>query len=409
MAQYGTLITNIGLAQIANAQITQSKVGLEYIALGDGNGAHYVPTQNQTALVHEVWRGPIAELSIDPTNSNRIIIDAVIPVTAGGFTIREIGIFDDKNQLIAIGQYPEKYKPQLSEGVSEETVVHFVIETNNAEVVKLTIDPTVIIASRNYVDGKVAQVQAELTEHSGQIATTEKLGHIKPDGTTISVDPETGVASANLGDPVYQLTDGAYAKNFAGNLNDLVESGLYFIKKGALNLPPNAPVFVDGFLVEVAVAEDASSPTNISVVQTVELYGITDASAKTYKRRGYHHIGLLWRWGDWVEGVSKLQENFVQAVLTAGTQDPTYPISYYKDSLGRVYVEGQARADTAGMIAFVMPVGYRPAIATQVVIPQTTNPTGLKTMTLQANGYFTSIQYTPSSNVSFNFSYRAGA
>lgn len=177
MAQYGTIITNIGLAQIANAQITQTKVGLEYIALGDGNGAHYVPKQNQTALVHEVWRGPIAELSIDPTNSNRIIIDAVIPVTAGGFTIREIGIFDDKNNLIAVGQYPEKYKPQLSEGVSEETLIHFVIETNNADVVKLTIDPTVIIASRNYVDGKVAQVQTALTEHSGHDVLSENGAH----------------------------------------------------------------------------------------------------------------------------------------------------------------------------------------------------------------------------------------
>lgn len=210
MAQYGTIITNIGLAQIANAQITQTKVGLEYIALGDGNGAHYVPKQNQTALVHEVWRGPIAELSIDPTNSNRIIIDAVIPVTAGGFTIREIGIFDDKNNLIAIGQYPEKYKPQLSEGVSEETIIHFVIETNNADVVKLTIDPTVIIASRNYVDGKVAQVQTALTEHSEQIATTEKLGHIMPDGITIKVDPVTGVASgaSTIDTSKFVLTDG---------------------------------------------------------------------------------------------------------------------------------------------------------------------------------------------------------
>jgi len=203
VAQYGTIITNIGLAQIANAQITQTKVGLEYIALGDGNGAHYVPTQNQTKLVHEVWRGPIAELSIDPTNSNRIIIDAVIPVTAGGFTIREIGIFDDKNQLIAIGQYPEKYKPELSEGVSEETLIHFVIETNNADVVKLTIDPTVIIASRNYVDGKVGQVQAALTEHSAEIATTEKLGHIKPDGETIEVDPVSG--TIKIKDSVWSL------------------------------------------------------------------------------------------------------------------------------------------------------------------------------------------------------------
>ncbi len=175
MAQYGTLITNIGLAQIANAQITQSKVGLEYIALGDGNGAHYVPTQNQKALVNEVWRGPISELSIDPTNDNRIIVDGVIPVTAGGFTIREIGIFDDKNQLIAVGQYPEKYKPELSEGVSEETIIHFVIETNNADVVKLTIDPTVIIASQKYVDGKMAAHTALNKTDAHQIKNIEGL------------------------------------------------------------------------------------------------------------------------------------------------------------------------------------------------------------------------------------------
>lgn len=161
-AQYGTLITNIGLAKIANAQITQSKVGLECIALGDGNGAHYVPTTNQTALVNEVWRGPVAEVSIDPKNNNRIIIDAVIPVTVGGFTIREIGVFDDEGHLIAVGQYPEKYKPQLNEGVSEETIIHFVIETNNANVVKLNIDPTVIIASKDYVDKKFNNLDSRI-------------------------------------------------------------------------------------------------------------------------------------------------------------------------------------------------------------------------------------------------------
>ncbi|MGE7951948.1 phage tail protein [Lysinibacillus xylanilyticus] len=160
--QYGTLITNIGLAKIANAQVTHSTVGLEYIALGDGNGAHYVPTQNQTALVNEVWRGPVAEVSIDPKNNNRIIIDAVIPVTVGGFTIREIGVFDDEGHLIAVGQYPEKYKPQLSEGVSEETIIHFVIETNNANVVKLNIDPTVIIASKDYVDKKFNNLDSRI-------------------------------------------------------------------------------------------------------------------------------------------------------------------------------------------------------------------------------------------------------
>jgi len=165
-AQYGTLITNIGLAKIANAQVTQSKVGLENIALGDGNGAHYVPTQNQTALVNEVWRGPVVDVSIDPKNNNRITVKAVIPVTVGGFTIREIGVFDNEGFLIAVGQYPEKYKPQLIEGVAEETIIHFVIETNNANVVKLNIDPTVIIASQEYVDKKFNYLNSRIGDTS---------------------------------------------------------------------------------------------------------------------------------------------------------------------------------------------------------------------------------------------------
>ncbi|WP_107942982.1 phage tail protein [Metasolibacillus fluoroglycofenilyticus] len=165
MAQYGTVITNSGLAQIANAQATQTKVSLEYIALGDGNGAHYIPTQNQSALVNEVWREPVANVTIDPANSNRIIVDGVIPTTAGGFTIREIGVFDDQNQLIAVGQYPEKYKPQLNEGTAEEILIHFVIETNNADIVELSIDPSIIIASRKYVDEKVENIEQRFIEH----------------------------------------------------------------------------------------------------------------------------------------------------------------------------------------------------------------------------------------------------
>lgn len=224
MAQYGTIITTIGLAQIANAQVTQSKVGLEYVALGDGNGAHYVPTQNQTALVNEVWRGLVSNVTIDSNNENRIIIDAVIPVTAGGFTIREIGVFDDQNQLIAVGQYPEKYKPQLSEGVSEETLIHFVIETNNADVVKLSVDPTIVIASRKYVDDKIAEnlsdfeyqtptivgSQLRLTRKSGTHRLFIKIANDLSGPITVSLD--NGASSKPLvdanGEAVSQLEKG---------------------------------------------------------------------------------------------------------------------------------------------------------------------------------------------------------
>lgn len=303
--QYGTLITTIGLAQIANAQITQTKVGLEYIALGDGNGAHYVPTQNQTALVHEVWRGPIAELSIDPTNSNRIIVDAVIPFTAGGFTIREIGVFDDKNQLIAVGQYPEKYKPQLSEGVSEETIIHFVIETNNADVVKLTIDPTVIIASRNYVDGKVAQVQTALTEHSAQIATEEKFGHFKPDGKTIIVNPVTGVASTQ--EQGYQLTDKVgNSRLFNGDLNTLTAAGFYYsIGSEKSNNFPQSWNNAYTIFIEVITSETGFVIQRVNKVDNIE--------SEIWIRGKY-----LGTWAIWEKTVTRLDDTLTSTSTSSG-------------------------------------------------------------------------------------------
>ncbi|WP_342558765.1 phage tail protein [Metasolibacillus sp. FSL K6-0083] len=200
MTQYGTIITNIGLAQIANAQVTQQKVGLEHIALGDGNGSYYIPTANQSALVNEVWRGPVSNVTIDPANDNRIIIEGLIPTTAGGFTIREIAVFDDQNQLIAVGQYPEKYKPQLSEGVAEETLIQFVIETNNVDAVELSIDPTIIIASREYVDEKVATVSAGLVQLEEDFTThldnnVKHINYAVASGTNNYIVSITGIES----------------------------------------------------------------------------------------------------------------------------------------------------------------------------------------------------------------------
>ncbi|MEK3935917.1 phage tail protein [Sporosarcina sp. FSL W7-1349] len=188
MVQYGTIITNIGLAKITNAQITQDTVDLLHIALGDGNGAYYVPSQNQTTLKKEVWRGVIADMSVSESNPNRISVSAYISSTVGGFTIREIGLFDTENNLIALSLYPEQYKPQLSEGVSEDVLLHFEIETSNASVVNLAVDPTIIIASRKYVDDKVASamgntsqkvdtLQTSLTAHLADMAKHNQFIH----------------------------------------------------------------------------------------------------------------------------------------------------------------------------------------------------------------------------------------
>lgn len=182
-----TILTKIGLAKFANAQITQTNVNLSFLAVGDGNGNYYDPDSSITALVNEQWRGGIGAVEIDADNPNWIVIEGVIPATAGGFTIREVGLIDADGDLIAIGKYPETYKPVLEEGSSKDLYIRMIIESANAGVVTLKVDPAVVIASRKYVDDKVSQIDLSkvdeletiFNEHKADDASLTKKGHVQ--------------------------------------------------------------------------------------------------------------------------------------------------------------------------------------------------------------------------------------
>lgn len=209
MAQFGTVITSIGLAKITNAQITQETVGIKHMVLGDGNGAYYTLSQSQTSLRREVWRGLIADEQRDPSNPNRIAFSAYVPSTAGGFTIREVGLLDTEDNLIAVSLYPEQYKPQLAEGVSDDLLLHFVLETSNASVVTLAVDPTIVIASRKYVDDKVAE------HYTKDSASTSKKGHVQLSDATNSTSTVLA-ATANAVKRVWDMATLKYTKPAAG-------------------------------------------------------------------------------------------------------------------------------------------------------------------------------------------------
>lgn len=150
--EFYTILTNIGKAKLANAQIMGQTVDLVEMALGDGNGSYYEPTESQEELVNEVWRGNLNQITGSQENPNWIILEAVIPTTDGGFTIREVGVFDDAGDMIAVGKYPETYKPQLSEGAGKDLYVRMILEVSNVSSVTLKINPAVVLASRAYVD-----------------------------------------------------------------------------------------------------------------------------------------------------------------------------------------------------------------------------------------------------------------
>lgn len=161
MSNFYTLLTNIGAALHANAQVQQTTVAWSHFALGDGNGAAVVPTQTQTGLRREVHRLAITSIEAHPDNPNWIIVEAVVPSDVGGWTVRESAIYGGPggNTCIAVGNYPETYKPVLAEGAGREMVMRMIVEISSVATVKLLIDPAVAIASRQWVQSLVASPQ----------------------------------------------------------------------------------------------------------------------------------------------------------------------------------------------------------------------------------------------------------
>jgi len=158
MSNFYTILTNIGAALHANAQVQQTTVPWTHMALGDGNGNPVVPQQTQTGLVREVHRLPITSLEQHPDNPNWIVVEAVVPSDVGGWTVRETALYGGTGggSCIAVGNYPATYKPVLAEGAAREMVMRMVIEVSSVATVKLLIDPAVAIASRKWVESLVA-------------------------------------------------------------------------------------------------------------------------------------------------------------------------------------------------------------------------------------------------------------
>ena len=158
MAKFYTILTKVGEALHANAQITQTTVPWTHMAIGDGGGNPVVPKQEQTGLVREVTRVPITSIAPDPNNPNWMVVEAVLPNNVGGWTVRETAIMGTPGgaQCIAVGNYPDTYKPVLAEGSVREMVLRMVVAVVGAGTVNLVIDPAVAIASRGWVESLTA-------------------------------------------------------------------------------------------------------------------------------------------------------------------------------------------------------------------------------------------------------------
>ncbi|HIG8193418.1 TPA: phage tail protein, partial [Escherichia coli] len=155
--KYYAILTNQGAARLANATMLGSKLNLTQMAVGDANGVLPTPDPAQTKLINQKRIAPLNLLSVDPNNQSQIIAEQIIPESEGGFWIREIGLYDDKGVLIAVANCPETYKPQLQEGSGRTQTIRMILVVTNTEAITLKIDPSVVLATRKYVDDKISE------------------------------------------------------------------------------------------------------------------------------------------------------------------------------------------------------------------------------------------------------------
>ncbi len=158
-AKFFALLTNQGAAKLSNMAALGEKLEITSLAVGDGGGISPTPNQAQTKLVNEVRRAQLNSLSVDEKNDSQIIAEQIIPESVGGWWIREIGLFDADGILIAVANCPETYKATTEEGSGRTQVIRMMLTVSSTDAVTLKVDPSVVLATRQYVDSAVIEVK----------------------------------------------------------------------------------------------------------------------------------------------------------------------------------------------------------------------------------------------------------
>ncbi|NUC24486.1 phage tail protein [Escherichia coli] len=205
--KFKTVITDTGAKKLAQAAAPDGKpVRLTHMAVGDGGGTLPTPDSKQTRLVHEVWRHTVNRIILDATHQNRIIAELVIPPETGGFWIREIGVFDEHGDLIAVGNTAESYKPAVAEGSGRAQTFRTILTVSSTATVALTVDNTMVMATVDYVNDKLKE--HEQSRRHPDASLTAK-GFVQLSSATNN-DSETQAATPKAVKAAYDLANAKY-------------------------------------------------------------------------------------------------------------------------------------------------------------------------------------------------------
>ncbi|HGD8891736.1 TPA: tail fiber protein, partial [Escherichia coli] len=226
--KFKTVITDTGEKKLAQAATPDGKpVRLTHMAVGDGGGTLPTPDSKQTRLVHEVWRHTVNRVILDATHQNRIIAELVIPPETGGFWIREIGVFDEHGDLIAVGNTAESYKPTVAEGSGRAQTFRTILTVSSTATVALTVDNTMVMATVDYVNDKLKEHEQSRRHPDASLTArgfVQLSSATNSTSETLAATPKAVKAAYDLANAKYTAQDATTARKGIVQLSSTTNS-----------------------------------------------------------------------------------------------------------------------------------------------------------------------------------------
>jgi|GEM_PF-685107 len=323
---FHTLLTSLGAANLINGQVFGVSVPITHIAVGDGGGAHVTPTENVTGLVNEVFRVPVTSISQDTDNPSWLIVESVLPANVGGWTIREAGLIGGLNMqniqetqnnpgknLLSYSNFPETYKPHLSEGAAKDISIRMILQVSNASLVELKVDPSVVVATQKNVEQAIAAHSSSKNPHPDLYAP---ISH-----------PVDSLAHNDIRESVSTLAE--YVDQEFISVNRMISGRIHWLSESdALPNENIGPIWHDAYNSIMTWQEFTANGAGY-IGYASRLVGKPELDAQPTARKGFIPSGAsnlskaaytaLWNWavhtgllvsaGTWVAGTVAVKDN----------------------------------------------------------------------------------------------------
>lgn len=261
---FKSIHTSIALELMASAEGTGTQIRLTHMAVGDGNGNATTPTENQTQLVRERFRATVNRVYQNPDLPTMFTAELVIPASVGGFTLREVGVFDSNGNLFIVGNLPDTYKPTDTEGAYSDTVIRVSFMVTNASIVTLQIDPNVVVATQAWIINNINPAVLFPGGTTGQVLRKKT----NADGDTEWADP----SDANIVSNTIEEHQTLASSQTAVEWSTLTNTGLaVYIEGVRLDLTTGADGWQPNGTTEITLGKSYPAGTKITGVQNEPL------------------------------------------------------------------------------------------------------------------------------------------